>query len=533
MNTFLEFIHNKNKSKKIYESFKSSDFDKVNELIYKIVSKHISHTVIPIVGYEDLTDKDTKLMSKAFIVYYSNNKKCKLFTINWNKSKSSMTAYSIDFYDNLDLLFNGSAKTTLSLYTMGSSIVYFLPIIWTLAESGDFNITEDEAIKLGRQSLKHKNESYEYKVGEMSYNIYENLSRKIINDAFDAANESMRSKSDEVNAYLDNKYNQATQSEKTKGKDDPQTQELWNQFEEVLDAIRQGNADTIDDLRIAIKHNVKIVQELDSKSQKQEEEFNKKREDPEVVFKKMTHYINLVLKGVNNSVILCGAPGVGKTFRVKRALKQNGYVEGENLYTIKGKCSPPMLYARLYSYRHKGEVIVIDDADALVGPNAPEDVINILKSALDTTSDDEGRLVAYSTKAKIYDEDGNEVPSRMYFNGACIIITNWNAGALDTALRGRSFVQDINFTVEDILLMVKRLMPDMLNDVVSMENKQRAYDYLEQLAKEGANMEISFRTFGLCAKLFESIPSDESIEIIQDMIREQMEMQALRGKNKY
>ena len=43
------------------------------------------------------------------------------------------------------------------------------------------------------------------------------------------------------------------------------------------------------------------------------------------------------------------------------------------------------------------KIIVIDDADALVGPKAPEIAINILKAALDSTADDEGRLVSFGT----------------------------------------------------------------------------------------------------------------------------------------
>ena len=36
----------------------------------------------------------------------------------------------------------------LTIKTLGSSIVYFLPIIWTVASSGNFNLSKEEAMKI-------------------------------------------------------------------------------------------------------------------------------------------------------------------------------------------------------------------------------------------------------------------------------------------------------------------------------------------------------------------------------------------------
>ena len=74
----------------------------------------------------------------------------------------------------------------------------------------------------------------------------------------------------------------------------------------------------------------------------------------------MRKYVNMVIKGINPSVILCGAPGTGKTYNVKQQLKAAGYREGVNMYTIKGRCSARQLYMALYQYRAKGNIVVID-----------------------------------------------------------------------------------------------------------------------------------------------------------------------------
>ena len=131
---------------------------------------------------------------------------------------------------------------------------------------------------------------------------------------------------------------------------------------------------------------------------------------------------------------------------------------------------------------------------------------------------------------KITDDDGNELPKRFYYNGSVIIITNYNAGSLDTALRGRSYIQDIHFNIEQVLSIIERLLPKLSADTLSMESKNKAFKYLKELAGEKTEMEISLRTFNICAMLFESMDDDE---LARAMIKEQMKLQADRLKNKY
>ena len=41
----------------------------------------------------------------------------------------------------------------------------------------------------------------------------------------------------------------------------------------------------------------------------------------------------MVMQGIQPSLIICGAPGVGKTYKVKKQLKAGGYELGKNLWT--------------------------------------------------------------------------------------------------------------------------------------------------------------------------------------------------------
>ena len=535
MGNFLDFI---NKRKTIYEGFSDKNLETAIKSIVNILKKHISGKVLRLPGFID-TKSGQDSLSSVNIIINTNNGGNYVLQLNWTKDSDTKEVYSINIIDSTEYLLKGKAKSLISIYTLGSSIVYFLPAIWYMINGGDFKLSQKEVIDMSKQIYKNSNikESYFY-VGAYKYRVLENLDNKIIKDAFllefgpdNEVKQFKKQKAQEMhNAY-------------SKRKDSPEDMEeykkIQNEYNEIRSAIN-GGAFTMKELKMAIKHNINISDEISTKDQEAEEKFKEEREDPEQVFKKMQGYIKMVIKGINPSVILCGAPGVGKTYRVKKQLKANNYMEGHNMFTIKGKCTPRRLYLALFDYQEKGQIIVIDDADALVGPNAPEDCINILKAALDSTSDNEGRLVSYGVSGKLLDDEGQEIPKRFYYNGSIIVITNWNAGKLDTALRGRSYIQDINFTTDEVLQIIKKLMPSLGDGKLSPESKIKAYDYLNELLEKGYDMEVSIRTFGICANIFEAVAGDPDFndDDAKSMIKEQMKLQASRitgrgNKGKY
>jgi len=544
MNTFLNFLESRKQF--IVESFNSKDTNKAFELIDKVLKKHIDG-LVPLVGYVTTKQGASQYYSKQYMVVPKKNpEKSIAFQINFSQSKEKTDVYSIDFFKDCEILFDGKSKSALTLYTLGSSLVYFLPIIWTVASSGNFNLSKEEAMKIGREKLSGVKESYYYYVGALQYHIYENLSQNIIDETFKLeqhgtifnGQQTINEMNNELRDLKRKKIADLRKARDAKDKNKtPENVQKWKQviadIQDIDNAIK-GGATTLGELKVAVKHNVSIISEIDKSLEEAEKKFQEEHEDPDQVFKKMQKYVKMVIKGINPSVILCGAPGVGKTYNVKQQLKAAGYHEGHNLCTIKGKCTPRVLYTTLMEYKDKGCIVLIDDADGLVGPNAPEDCINILKAALDSESDDEGRLVSYGVAGPIKDDEGTPLPKKFYYNGGVIVITNYNAGSLDTALRGRSFIQDIHFTKEDILERIKKLLPAIDPEHLSSKSKIKAYDYLTELSNADAEMEISMRTFGICAKIFETSAEDEDFtdDDARSMIKEQMKLQARREKKK-
>ena len=527
MISYKEFLNKRNEI--IREGFKDSDMDRVFILIRDSINKHISNHITALHGTENTKVDDEYMITKYYLVGGSN---VKMFGLNFLRSSKSNEVYSIDFFNNYDILFTERpVKTSLSIYTLGSSIIYFLPVIWTIINADDVDITNADIKKLGKEIYVKECKSFEFSVGALIYSFINNLKNNEIKETFMTESKNEIKNARDFGKYKDREKAAAYVKRNDSKEDKENYKRLLDELKEVWDAIR-GGATTLPELKAAIKRNVSVIAEIDDVMKKQQQELDAEHEDPEFVFKKMRKYVNMVIKGINPSVILCGAPGTGKTYNVKQQLKAAGYKEGTNLYTIKGRCSARQLYMALYQYRAKGDIVVIDDADVLVGPRAPEDCIDILKGALDSSNDDEGRLVMYGVAGRLRDDDGDPIPKKMYYNGSVIIITNYNVGALDTALRGRSFVMDINFTTEDLLKIVKRIMPAIDPEHLSSRSKIKAYDYLKEMASKKMDMEISIRTFAICAKIYETCADDPEFteEDVRKMITDQMKNQARRAR---
>lgn len=540
--SFLDFVaarkENDKHLKALNEAFKEEDVDKAIELISKVLSKHIDG-LVPIEGYVDVEIDNKSCTAKQFLVL---NKKdpyhSAAFQFNWLNSAKSAEVYSIDFFkDSSDLIWSGKAKSDLTIKTLGSSIVYFLPIVWTVVTSGNYKLTEKEAVEAGEKIFKDDKvkESY-YSIGNLDYRLLEGIDESVIEETF---NITVNEVSDEVKTYKKKKREEAMDAY-THRNDSPEAKAknkvLWEEYDKIVKAIQTGRVETMDDLKLAISGGETVVVKTPASIAKHEKEVSgSSKKDPEQVFKEMEKYIQMVIKGLQPSLIICGAPGVGKTYRVKKQLKANGYTVGNNLTIINGRCTPRRLFIEMYDYKNKGDILLIDDADGIVGPKAPEDAINILKAALDSTSEDEGRLVNYGIATKLLDDNGVECPKKFYYNGGVIILTNYSAGQLNTALRGRSFIQDIHFDVTDILKIIKKLLPEIEPQLFSAEAKTKAYNYLVELNEKGSKMELSLRTFGICAKLFQTAAGDNTFtdEDVRSMIEEQMEMQAMRGGRSY
>lgn len=550
MKSFLDFVKEKKASDMnvaaINEAFSLDDVSKAHELMLDLFNKKLNGRVIQLSPVQ-LTTAGHGCMSLTYVVT-TNNKIDVVWNINYLMSGGSAEVYSVDIFDaeqGTKMLFgDGNAKSAITINTLGQSVAYFLPLIIDIVKTKKFDISTEEATTKAKTVFAK--ESKMHYIGAQAYRVYEGLNDDTIVNAFHIANGHhivnngedfvWESEADDVRRRV-----RTAERESWKTKNDSQEARerslaLDREYREICKAIN-GGATTLEEIEVSIGHKVSVMYNNDDTVIKAENELktSSSKKAPEQAFKEMQGYVKTVIKGIQPGVILCGAPGIGKTYRVMQQLKANGFQYGQNLAIIKGKATPRQMYLTIYDYKDKGNIILIDDADALVGPKAPEDVINILKAALDSTADDEGRLVSYKVSGKLEDDEGNPIPKTCYANCGIIVLTNYSAGQLDTAIRNRVFVQTLDFTNEQLLNIIKQIMPDISPAQLSMDSKYKAYDYLMEMAQSGSDMQISIRSFTTCARIFQVCDTDAELsdEDARSMISEQMKLQAVRGGKKF
>jgi len=148
-------------------------------------------------------------------------------------------------------------------------------------------------------------------------------------------------------------------------------------------------------------------------------------------FSVMLRMVDGMIMGSIPSMIVSGAPGVGKTFNLEKKIRAEHEENGLDYSMIRGTCSAPGLYQALY-YARNGGIVVLDDCDSIFND---EQAFNILKSALDTGGE---RVIAwrknsswvYNVRSKEFDDDATEngdtdkFPNEFVFKGSCVFITN-------------------------------------------------------------------------------------------------------------
>lgn len=549
--TFLEFLECKNEN--IHEAYKESDLDKAISMIANLLSKETNMQIVNL-GTIDTIRGGKDFTSYMLCISNETGQFDKMLTIDFLKSDNSRVPYSFAFYnkDAVNKVLWGddkdqSIKSVLSVYTLGASIVYFIPIMSRVIKTNKFELTKDEVqraasgvFKEGQIDFFLKKSGIIYE-GMLKYNVYstiymgKNNNIDIIQETFTQKISEMKTELQQKRKEVAKQYRQATIA----GDDPELIKRLRSEYYQIRKAIN-GGATTVEEMNMTIKNGELATfssptKSMSNETKKKVEEIQHK--EPEVAFKEMRGYLNMVTSGIQPGLIICGAPGIGKTYRVMKFLKSQGYNDDVNMHVIKGRCTTRNLFLDLYKFQNQGEIIVIDDADSLIGPKAPEDTINILKAALDSNDNDgKGRKISYRITGRLTDDDGVEIPKTFYYSGSVIVLTNYSVGQLDSAIKGRVFTQDLNFSSQQLLSLIKQIMPAIEEGKLNSTAKIKAFDYLSDLADEGSQMEISIRSFVTCARLFQmqQKSNDEfTDEQIKSMIKDQVTNQAIKTGKKY
>lgn len=143
-------------------------------------------------------------------------------------------------------------------------------------------------------------------------------------------------------------------------------------------------------------------------------------------FDMLDELVQGAINGRIRGLVVAGAPGIGKSFGIEKALRVEEPVQSDdplhynftfpNKYRfVKGHSSAAGLYELLYEFREENAVLALDDCDSIFQDKIG---LNILKAALDTTA---RRVISWQTA-------GNQIdaPKSFEFKGSLIFITNIN-----------------------------------------------------------------------------------------------------------
>lgn len=488
----------------VLESVRNTDIEKVLKTVSSFLQKRKVYT-IPAIEMMDIDGT----MSYVVLAFSSNGYGC---SFNWSRGDTTSLS-SICFTRDFDTLYvnmNSGVpfKWDVEVQLKGASIVRALQLVADVM-NGRIDMTVAALNKAVRDAQ-----------------IWESCDSDEIEDFITEAND------DKILADLkrkrDNIYQRLYAANK-KGKDITDLQKEY-------DAAKAA----YDDARVSIHTNVISKPVEDPAIAKMQARFEEEeRATPEERFGDMESYIRNVILGLDTSALICGAPGVGKTYRIMQCIKKAGKQIGRDYDVIKGKCTPLVLYQMLHDYQKRGQILVIDDADSIITDDVS---INLIKAATDSSDE---RIVSYGTSMKLpvpeeklgeytdWDQlpNGNYIyPRSFVYEGSIIIITNMNAGQIDTAIRSRAMICDLAFSTNEVLELVRGLSPHIAPEILTPECKEKAFAYLQDLADSGAPMEISIRSFMLVAKLY---LSDAPAKDIERRIREQMKLKFVRGGKKY
>eukprot|EP00697_Spironema_sp_BW2_P010085 gnl/Spiro4/25177_TR12527_c0_g3_i1.p2 gnl/Spiro4/25177_TR12527_c0_g3~~gnl/Spiro4/25177_TR12527_c0_g3_i1.p2 ORF type:complete len:320 (+),score=49.87 gnl/Spiro4/25177_TR12527_c0_g3_i1:1420-2379(+) len=217
------------------------------------------------------------------------------------------------------------------------------------------------------------------------------------------------------------------------------------------------------------------------------------------------------IRGDIRSLIVSGPGGVGKSYQVETALKEADPA-AERHVIVKGFLRPTGLYETLYQYRHKNNVVVFDDADAVFYDDV---ALNLLKAVCDTS---EKRFVSWLSKGQLT-VDGELVPKTFEFEGTVIFISNLDFDTMIErgtklaphlqALCSRSLYVNMEMkTRRHCLIRIRQVMRNGMLDNLGLNGVEQE----EVLSFIDANLkqlrELSLRTAIKVAQLRKSVPGN-------------------------
>lgn len=220
----------------------------------------------------------------------------------------------------------------------------------------------------------------------------------------------------------------------------------------------------------------------------------KKNDSKFSMYSNLINHITNVVKGPAPAFIICGPPGMSKTYIVRRTLHFLGLKPAIDYTILKGSSSNVIdIYEMLYYNRKK--ILILDDFDT---PLRDESIVNLLKGITDSYSNRIISLPRADPKSvDIKYQQYTSVPSKFEFKGKLIIITNMKKSEINPALVSRAPTFEVMYNTKQIINAIDKMM-EYISPKISMDIKREVFNYITTLYKQYPKLIVTFRDYQAC-----------------------------------
>lgn len=207
--------------------------------------------------------------------------------------------------------------------------------------------------------------------------------------------------------------------------------------------------------------------------------------DLDWAYESLENLVRMVTRDYEDLVILSAKGGIGKTYNVKKYLREELGDRGDEWMYKTGYSTPLSFYKLLYRGRDK--VLFLDD---MSGVSKNDKCMSMLKSATETEGD--RNYVSWESTKDIEDKYGNPMPKSFCFEGKIILAVNKipNDPHFD-ALKTRGQHYNISFSREERLRIVREVTKNN-SLALDYETRKDTVDWLENVT--GGSERINIRT---------------------------------------
>lgn len=210
----------------------------------------------------------------------------------------------------------------------------------------------------------------------------------------------------------------------------------------------------------------------------------------------LENFVDMVIGGYSNMLMLDAPGGLGKTYNVKKVLKEN--LPDDKWTHARGFTTPIELFKTLYQSQEKGHILFLDDMSGLTNN---QKALDMLKSATETEGEE--NWIEYKTSKDIEHPSPNisePLPNTFCYRGRIIMSFNDTPENRDfDALADRGTFYTLNYSYEERIDLIKEIakLPEFSNLNVSVQQETAAW--VESVTDP--SIEVSIRTFENVCKM--------------------------------